>query len=209
MEEEQIFIKNGHLVIEGLLKRSSAKYGVVICHPHSLMGGSMHNNVVEAIQEAFSLENHSTLRFNFRGVGLSGGAYDEGRGEQEDIFASVKYLKDAGVEKICFAGYSFGAWVGSKVLERADNPFAAGVFFSPPVNHFEFNFSCLSDKIQLVVLGDRDPFCNLDLLKREIVKVNADLEVIAGADHFYRYKEKKIVEILRKKMTILVNNYFT
>jgi alpha/beta superfamily hydrolase len=66
VQEEKIYIKNSSLIIEGLLSKSSEKKGVIICHPHSLMGGSMHNNVVEAIQEAFAAENFSTLRFNFR-----------------------------------------------------------------------------------------------------------------------------------------------
>lgn len=200
MEEQQIHINNGNIIIEGLLKKSTTEHGVVICHPHPLMGGSMHNNVVEAIQEAFGLENYSTLRFNFRGVGRSSGVYDEGRGEQEDIIASIKYLRNTGLKKICFAGYSFGAWVGSKVLERADNPFIASVFISPPVNYFEFNFIGLSDKIQLLVCGDQDQFCELSLLKKSTVNINADLEIIAGGDHFYRYKEKKLIEILRKKI---------
>ena len=79
MPEEKIYIKNGSEIIEGMFSRASGEKGVVICHPHSLMGGSMYNNVVEAAQEAFAAENFSTLRFNFRGVGGSTGVYDEGR----------------------------------------------------------------------------------------------------------------------------------
>ena len=89
MKEERVTIINNGLLIEGLLEKSSGDRGVVICHPHPLMGGSMHNNVVEAIREAFAAEKYSTLRFNFRGVGHSTGVYDEGRGEQEDISPRV------------------------------------------------------------------------------------------------------------------------
>ena len=116
MPEEKIYIKNGSLIIEGLFSKSSGCKGVVICHPHSLMGGSMYNNVVEAVQEAFSAENVSTLRFNFRGVGGSTGVYDEGRGEKEDILAVCEYMKKLGLTELFFAGYSFGAWVGSKII---------------------------------------------------------------------------------------------
>lgn len=69
MREEKIYIKNGSLIIEALWSRHSDEKGVVICHPHSLMGGSMYNNVVETIRESFAAAGVSTLRFNFRGVG--------------------------------------------------------------------------------------------------------------------------------------------
>jgi alpha/beta superfamily hydrolase len=113
MREEKILIKNNALVIEALLHRASGERGAVICHPHSLMGGSMYNNVVEALQEAFASEGISTLRFNFRGVGSSTGSYSEGVGEKEDIWAAGNYLKTSGLREIFFAGYSFGAWVGA------------------------------------------------------------------------------------------------
>ncbi len=102
MPEERIFIKNDSLIIEGLLHKSSGERGVIICHPHPLMGGSMYNNVVEAIQEAFAAENFSTLRFNFRGVGGSTGIYDEGRGEVGDILSAREYLINKWIVKIYF-----------------------------------------------------------------------------------------------------------
>ena len=89
MKEEKVYMKNDLLILKDCWHKASGEKGVVICHPHSLMGGSMYNNVVEAIQEAFAAENYSTLRFNFRGVGGSTGIYDEGRGEQEDILRPV------------------------------------------------------------------------------------------------------------------------
>lgn len=96
MPEEKISIKNGSLIIEGLLCKTSGEKGVVICHPHPLMGGSMYNNVVAAIQGAFAVVNYSTLRFNFRGAGKSTCVYDEGIGEKEDIIAAVDYWKNLG-----------------------------------------------------------------------------------------------------------------
>ncbi len=101
VHEEKVFWNNGSLKIEGMLWRSSLENGVVICHPHPLMGGSMHNNVVEAIRDIFALHNYTTLRFNFRGAGNSTGSYDEGRGEQEDILISPRtYEKEWDEESI-------------------------------------------------------------------------------------------------------------
>jgi uncharacterized protein len=198
MPEERINIKNGPEIIEGLFCKALAEKGVVICHPHPLMGGSMHNNVVEALQSAFAAENFSTLRFNFRGVGASTGSYDEGRGEKEDILAACSYLKKLGLKELIFAGYSFGAWVGSKILEENDNPFTFNICVSPPVDYFNFEWDKLKNKINLLICGDRDQFCALNVLRTVAKKINAPLEIISGADHFYMGKEKELINILQK-----------
>ena len=198
MPEEKIYVKNSSLIIEGLLSGTSGEKGVVICHPHPLMGGSMHNNVVEAIQEAFASENISTLRFNFRGVGGSTGTYDEGRGEKEDILAVCEYLKKLGLTEVFFAGYSFGAWVGSKVLEENNDPFCFRICISPPVDYFDFIWDKLKNKIDLLICGDDDQFCRMDFLIQKAKKINSPVEIIHGADHFYRGKEKELIRTLKK-----------
>jgi uncharacterized protein len=200
MREEHVYIKNNELVIEGLLYKSSQDRGVVICHPHPLLGGSMYNNVVEAIRDAFAAENYSTLRFNFRGVGTSTGTYDEGRGEQEDILASYKYLQNLGILKISFVGYSFGAWIGSKVVEQAQHPFNSVKFVSPPINYFEFNFTKLRNKVNIIICGDNDQFCDLDVLKKQIKYLDSNLKIITETDHFYSGKENELINLLRKSL---------
>lgn len=205
MKEDRVFIKNNELIIEGLLSKSSENKGVIICHPHPQMGGSMYNNVVEAIQEAFSAENYSTLRFNFRGVGASTGTYDEGRGEQEDIIACTKYLQDLGILDISFAGYSFGSWIGSKIIEREDHIFSDVTFISPPVNFFNFSFTKLYNKIQTIICGNYDQFCDVNFLKKQMSLINYTLKIIDGADHFYMGREEEIVNILRVKLKLTQN----
>ena len=158
----------------------------------------MYNNVVEALQKAFAAENYSTLRFNFRGVGGSTGVYDDGRGEQEDIFAVCKYLTKLGLTKLFLAGYSFGAWVGSKVIEANKNPFASNICVSPPIDYFNFNWDNLNNKINLFICGDCDQFCRLDVLIKIAQKINSPLEIIRGADHFYLGKENELADILRE-----------
>jgi alpha/beta superfamily hydrolase len=196
MIEEKIYIENDSLIIEGLLCKGSSEQGVLICHPHPLMGGSMYNNAVEAIAEAYAAENFTTLRFNFRGVGQSTGAYDEGRGEVQDILAAHRYLVNSGLSKIYFIGYSFGAWVGSKVLNQNNKIFAGAIFVSPPNKYFDF--TKLTDNLDLIVCGNRDDFCDLSVVKKQIENTKTELETISGADHFYLGKEKELMDILRK-----------
>ena len=201
MDEKRISIINNDLVIEGLLHESTGDSGVIICHPHPLMGGSMHNNVVEAIREAFAAEKYSTLRFNFRGVGRSTGVYDEGKGEQEDILAVCKYLHSIGVLKLSFAGYSFGSWVGTKIIEGDSNPFKSAILVSPPINYFAFDFTKLAHRISLIICGDEDPFCDSILLKERIKNTDTDLRIISHADHFYSGKENQLINILKLGLT--------
>jgi alpha/beta superfamily hydrolase len=85
MKEEQITFQSNGLRIEGLVGRQSGERGVVITHPHSLYGGTMHNQVVETLVRVYQNKGLTTLRFNFRGVGESEGTYGEGRGEGCDI----------------------------------------------------------------------------------------------------------------------------
>jgi uncharacterized protein len=165
----------------------------------------MHNNVVEAAQEAFAAENFSTLRFNFRGVGQSTGAYDEGKGEKEDILAVCEYLKKLGLKELFFAGYSFGAWVGSKILEGSNNPFTFNICVSPPIDYFNFEWHKLKNKINVFVCGDCDQFCTLNVLLATAKKINAPVEIITGADHFYMGKEKELICVLQKYIIDIKN----
>ena len=196
--EEKVYWDNGSLKIEGLQGKHSEENGVIICHPHPLMGGSMHNNVVEAIRDAFALQNYTTLRFNFRGAGNSAGNYDEGRGEQSDILSAHEFLKKNGIEKIILAGYSFGAWVGSKVLEQSNHLFVASILVSPPHNLFDFNWENLKNKIDLLVSGDLDQYCDAEVLRKQAEIINSPIEIISGTDHFYSGKEKELSNILFK-----------
>jgi alpha/beta superfamily hydrolase len=194
--EKQVFIKNGDLVIEALLDRGGGDRAAVICHPHPLMGGSMYNHVVETIQEAFATEGFSTLRFNFRGVGKSSGMYDEGRGEQEDILAVCRYLTCQGMTGLFFAGYSFGSWVGSKVIAGQDQPFSGSLFVSPPIDDFGFDWDRLKGKVDFIICGDMDPFCNADALTQKVREMASVLMVIQGADHFYAGRDGELLTVL-------------
>src|ERR1044071_8668413 len=100
--------------IEGLLKYREGTDPAalaVVCHPHPLYQGTMHNKVVFATAEAFFGLGCMVLRFNFRGAGLSSGSHDNGKGEVEDALAAMKFLRHRHPELRChISGFSFGAW---------------------------------------------------------------------------------------------------
>ncbi|MBO9515958.1 MAG: alpha/beta fold hydrolase [Variovorax sp.] len=88
----------------------------VISHPHPLFGGSMDNKVVQTLARAFVACGWTAVRFNFRGVGASEGVHDEGRGEFEDMLSVIGQV--APEAPLAIAGFSFGAFVASRVIER-------------------------------------------------------------------------------------------
>ncbi|MDI6775919.1 MAG: alpha/beta hydrolase [Syntrophales bacterium] len=197
MREEHVFFYVGNLCLEGLYASGDGSRGVVISHPHPLMGGSMRNNVVEVLASTFYEKGYSTLRFNFRGVGQSEGAYDEGRGEQEDVIGAIDFLKEREKKDVILAGYSFGAWVNLKVLAHHAS-FSDVILVSPPINLRDFDFSELPENIGLIISGDRDQFCSTERLQTLANRINCRLGIVKGADHFYFGKENGIIDCLRE-----------
>src|SRR6266700_374986 len=113
----------GHL--EGILKPedegTQPPYTALVCHPHPLYGGTMHNKVVFKVAQTLQALNIPSLRFNFRGVGRSTGSYDEGRGEMDDARYALEFLsrRYPGLPVI-MAGFSFGAYIGLRVASVDD-----------------------------------------------------------------------------------------
>ena len=197
MDEELIFFMAGAIKIEGLLQALPGDKGVVISHPHPLYGGSMHNNVVESLVRAYQQTGYSTLRFNFRGVGSSQGEYENGRGEQEDVKAAVRYLGEHGKNAVDLAGYSFGAWVNG--LTGLDGDIVRRmVMISPPVAFLDFSSALSIPQLRLVIAGSRDEIAPPELIQTKLPNWNpgARLEIIEGADHFYGSYTAKLESIL-------------
>ena len=90
----------------------------VICHPHPLFGGTMHNKVIYTLARCFNSMGLASVRFNFRGVGLSQGVYDNGIGETDDLLAVLTWLKQSCPESVIWlAGFSFGAYVAARAAK--------------------------------------------------------------------------------------------
>jgi len=205
MKEEKISIPCGEIQLEGLLsviEALSVKGTVILCHPHPLYGGDMDNAVITTAAEAAFEEGLSTLRFNFRGVGGSGGSCGEGFEEREDVRAAIDFavarLKGLSAGLIV-AGYSFGAWAGMPVA--VEDPRINGmVAISPPLELYDFGFLKGSKKKKLLVAGSRDDYCPAPRLKEfyEDLDEPKSLAVIPGADHFYWDYDSALITPLRE-----------
>ena len=186
------------ITLEGLLSTSdpAPALGAVLCHPHPLYGGEMHNNVVSALAHAFQKENIATLRFNFRGVGRSEGSHDEGEAEREDVKAAVTALLDRQpVSTVVVAGYSFGSMVGLQAGAQDDRVHRLiGVAF--PLGLRDPAFLVNVTKPLLLISGDRDSYSPIPDLTALVTKISApkQLEVVSGADHFFMAREGEVAQ---------------
>ncbi len=157
----------------------------VVCHPHPLFGGTMHNKVVHAAAEAIVRRGLPVLRFNFRGAGGSGGRHDGGRGEQDDLRAVLDHLEGRYAGRpILIAGYSFGACVGLRV-GYDDARAAALIGIGAPLTLYDFGFLRDCRKPLALIQGAQDPFGPPGLLMTLAAALpgGARVSVIPGAAH--------------------------
>ncbi len=196
--EEQLFIKAGEVSLEARFIPGTVAAGVVITHPHPLYGGSMSNNVVWTAARAFGDRGWSTLRFNFRGVGASTGAYGDGLAEVEDVTHAAAYLASR-VPGPCFlVGYSFGAAAAARALLMGLTV-AGSVLIAPPIAFMDLAFLPETPGLSLIVAGDQDDLCPLADLKNlcRRLKPPVELKVVSGADHFFGGREDALYRILK------------
>ncbi len=131
--------------LEARLERPDGepRFRALICHPHPLFGGTMDNKVVTTLARACRQAGGVALRFNFRGVGASQGAFDDGGGETEDLIAAEAWLREQWPQApLWLAGFSFGSYVaarGARVLADNDSPAVHLFLVAPPVHHLDFD----------------------------------------------------------------------
>jgi alpha/beta superfamily hydrolase len=175
--------------IEAILKEPKGfiTRACVVCHPHPLFGGTMHNKVVYRIAKAFEKAGFAVLRFNFRGAGQSAGVHDHGRGEQDDLRAAIDFIEGKYADaEVWIAGFSFG----SAVLLRAacgDARIRAIVAVGVPASKYDFNEVVECNLPKLFVQGALDEFGSPEDLEKFVARLNEpkQLRIIEGADHFF------------------------
>jgi alpha/beta superfamily hydrolase len=161
-------------------------------HPHPQHGGTMNNKVVFTLERAFRDRGFATLRFNFRGVGLSQGHFDRGDGELSDAASALDWLRahcpDA--SQCWIAGFSFGAWIAMQLLMRRPG-IHRFVVVAPPANLMDFGFLAPCPASGLIIQGDQDDIVPepdvarlVDTLSRQ-PDIHVEYQVIPGADHFF------------------------
>jgi uncharacterized protein len=195
--------------LEALLNAGAehATHAALVCHPHPLFGGTLHNKVAFHTMKALNSFGFPVLRFNFRGTGSSQGEHDHGIGEVDDVGAALDWLDHALHLPLIFAGFSFGAAVGLKAA-CADSRVKAAISVGTPVvpvaadtelpRTYTFDFLQNCAKPKLFVSGARDqygPRTKLQALVRSLPEPKK-LVVIEGADHFFEGRLRELREAI-------------
>jgi len=159
----------------------------VVCHPHPLFGGTMHNKVVFQAAKALHARGATVLRFNFRGVGQSEGEHDDGRGEQDDVRAALDFLSaEFSGRPVLLGGFSFGSRVGL-LVGCGDLRVARLIGLGLPVDNVDMTFLRGCAKPKLIVQGGNDQFgarASVEALFATLPEPKK-LAIVEGADHFF------------------------
>jgi len=189
---------SGVLTLEGALnlpERTPAP-GIVVCHPHPMYGGDMHNNVVDAVCQTAAADGIVALRFNFRGAGGSEGTYDNGVGEQDDVGAALAYLRElpeVDGARVALAGYSLGAAIALQAVDERLNAFIA-VSLPTTMPLKDVRVACPA----LFISGDEDEYSDAGELTRLVrgLGSKAELKLLPGLGHFWFGVERDLQAII-------------
>ncbi len=173
----------------------------IICHPHSLMGGTMQNKVVHTLARTYRESGLVTVRFNFRGVGASSGEFAHGIGETDDLLAVSAWIQQQLPEQPLFlAGFSFGSFVAF----RASSQLACRhlILVAPPVPRFDFTSVPLPRCPWLVVQGEQDEVVEPSQVFDWLASLTPAPQVLrfAQATHFFH---GHLVELREQLLTLL------
>jgi alpha/beta superfamily hydrolase len=207
MKETRITFPSGELTLEGLLAKPDkpqAGHAGVMCHPHPLYGGSMYNNVVEAVLQAMWRFGWATLRFNFRGVGNSTGEHSGGPGEAGDAAAAVNYvIAELGADprQLVLAGYSFGAMAAMMAAPNINDLGALMLIALPTRMAAADTLRNFMGSIMLAA-GDTDSYCPAPQLQSIASELGeqAQVRIINGADHFFGGYEEELMDAIQSML---------
>lgn len=158
----------------------------VIAHPHPLFGGTMHNKVVQTLARAFVQSGWRAVRFNFRGVGVSAGTYDEGRGEVRDMLRVIEQMAPEG--PLALAGFSFGAFVTSHVVQALGDQRLPHALVLVGTAASRFEVAAVPQGLHercLVLHGEQDDTVPLASVMDWARPQSLPITVIPGVEHFF------------------------
>ena len=179
-------------------RQSEPSIVAIVCHPHPLFGGNMSNKVTHILARACNDLDATAVRFNFRGVGRSEGAHDDGRGEVDDVLAVVEWVKQRWPNAMLWlAGFSFGAAMALRAaLRRSD--IARLVTVAPALRWLQ-QVSQASHCPWLVIQGDRDELVDVDAVRGWLQTLSEppSLVVLSGAEHFFHGRLNDLREAVK------------
>jgi len=193
--------------IEALLNAGApnATHAALVCHPHPLYGGTLHNKVVFHTMKALNSFGFPVLRFNFRGTGLSQGEHDNGIGEVEDVRTALDWLDERFHLPLVFAGFSFGAAVGLRAAcphSRVQATIGVGLPVVPAADErtYDFGFLQTCSQPKLFVSGARDQYGPRPKLQELVNSLPEPkkLVLIEGADHFFAGRLRELRDAIEK-----------
>lgn len=185
--DDQISLEGGFSPLE------RGRGGALILHPHPRYGGSMANNVVEALRRGASQAGWGTLRFNFRGVGRSGGRQGDDRAAVADTLAAARWLAQRQPGPLALLGYSFGCLVGSLAAEKIAG-LERGLWVAPPLALGDLAPWPPGAGPLLIMAGAADEFTSVPRLEAYVRQTGARarLQTIPGLDHFWWGQESAL-----------------
>ncbi len=191
------------LLVEGL---PNARYAALVCHPHPKGGGTMHNKVVYRAAKTLQAFGITTLRFNFRGTGLSEGEHDDGHGEREDVRAALDWLDRRYALPILVAGFSFGAHVALSACctdARVPGFAALGLPVAAEGREYRYSFLAQCAMPKIFISGGADQYGPRADLVRIVASAAqpASLVLVPEADHFFAGKLELMQQTLRDWLT--------
>ena len=159
---------------------------IIICHPHPEHGGTMHNKVVTIMERSMRELGLRTVLFNFRGVGLSGGNFDDGYGETDDLFSLIEWIRRACPDDdLWLGGFSFGGFVSLRAAQNVQ--LGQLISVAPPVDRYGFSELEHPDCPWLVVQGDEDEIVSFDAVQLwvDTLKPSPDFVAMQQTGHFF------------------------
>ena len=205
---KSFFLKGPAGRLEALLNQGApdATHAALVCHPHPLYGGTMHNKVVYHAMKALSSFGFPVLRFNFRGSGLSDGEHDKGQGEQADVRAALDWMEAEFRVPVIFCGFSFGTATGMRVV-CSDQRVAGLISLGTPVSaegrvySYHYLQSCTVPK--LFVSGAHDQYGPVEHIRKvvELAPEPKELVIVENGDHFFEGHLAEMQAAIQKWVT--------
>jgi len=212
MAERVTFVSerpSGNIELEGLLSlpdKGGESPGVVLCHPHPAGGGGMTVGLLETMEFRMNKAGLAVLRFNFGGVGGSGGTFTDGLEEPGDVAGAYDFLSsrsEVDSADVGISGWSFGAWMCLLALAEGLGARAC-VAIAPPLMLYDWNpyatLVAASPVARHYIIGANDQFCPLDFLEAFVREASGgqeqDIMVMPSTDHYLMGREDMVAELV-------------